>query len=142
MGDFACQGVRLVHQNHRVEKFYNDWFTRVKGKEISERLCNLLLREANVPIRMKTAKVNKAKRLQMQQSLASPDMQAVIKTDDFQKGEIPWQYHFLDPLTVEIVGGPIANLSGNRQYAVILPRSLAQHIRQLQNSQDLSLIHI
>ena len=136
MGDFACQGVRLVHQNHRVEKFYNDWFTRVKGKEVSERLCNLLLREANVPIRMKTAKVNKAKRLQMQQSLASPDMQAILKTDDFQKGEIPWQYHFLDPLTIEVVGGPIANLSGNRQYALILPRRLAQHIRQLQNSQE------
>jgi hypothetical protein len=137
MGDFACQGVRLVHQNHRVEKFYNDWFARVKGKEVSERLCNLLLREANVPIRMKTAKVNKAKRLQMQQSLASPDMNAVLKTDDFQKGEIPWQYNFLDPLTVEVVGGPVATLSGKkRQYAIILPRRLAQHIRQLQNSQD------
>ena len=89
MGDFACQGVRLVHQNHRVEKFYNDWFVRVKGKEVSERLCNLLLREANVPIRMKTAKVNKAKRLQMQKSLASPDMPASLKTDDFQKRRNP-----------------------------------------------------
>ena len=136
MGDFACQGVRLVHQNHRVEKFYNDWFVRVKGKEVSERLCNLLLREANVPIRMKTAKVNKAKRLQMQQSLASPDMPAILKTDDFQKGEIPWQYHFLDPLTIEVVGGPISTLTGNKQYAISLPRRLAQHIRQLQNSQD------
>ena len=136
MGDFACQGVRLVHQNHRVEKFYNDWFTRVKGKEVSERLCNLLLREANVPIRMKTAKINKAKRLQMQQSVASPDMKAVLKTDDFQKGEIPWQYTFLDPLTVEVVGGPVATLTGNRQYAIALPRRLAQNIRQLQNSQD------
>ena len=136
MGDFACQGVRLVHQNHRVEKFYNDWFVRVKGKEVSERLCNLLLREANVPIRMKTAKVNKAKRLQMQQSLASPDMPAILKTDDFQKGEIPWQYHFLDPLAIEIVGGPISTLTGNKQYAIALPRRLAQQIRQLQNSQD------
>ena len=38
MGDFACQGVRLVHPNKRVEKFYNEWFSRVKGKETSERL--------------------------------------------------------------------------------------------------------
>ena len=28
MGDFACQGIRLVHQNPRIEKFYNDWFSR------------------------------------------------------------------------------------------------------------------
>ena len=69
MGDFACQGVRLVHQNKRVEKFYNDWFTRVRGKETSERLCNLLFREANVPIRMRTAKINKQKRLEMQRSV-------------------------------------------------------------------------
>ena len=136
MGDFACQGVRLVHQNHRVEKFYNDWFLRVKGKEVSERLCNLLLREANVPIRMKTAKINKSKRLQMQKSVASPDMKAIIKTDDFQKGEIPWEYKFLDPLTLEIVGGAVSTLTGDRKYAISLPRSLAQNIRQLQNSQD------
>ena len=30
MGDFACQGIRLVHQNKRIEKFYNEWFTRVR----------------------------------------------------------------------------------------------------------------
>ena len=70
MGDFACQGVRLVHQNKRVEKFYNDWFNRVRGKEVSERLCNLLFREANVPIRMSTAKINRQKRLEMQKSVA------------------------------------------------------------------------
>ena len=50
MGDFACQGIRLVHQNPRIEKFYNDWFNRAKGKFVSERICNLLFREANVPI--------------------------------------------------------------------------------------------
>ena len=71
MGDFACQGIRLVHQNKRIEKFYNEWFARIKGKETSERLCNLLFREANVPIRMRTAKINKQKRLEMQRSCLS-----------------------------------------------------------------------
>ena len=136
MGDFACQGVRLVHQNKRVEKFYNEWFSRVQGKETSERLCNLLFREANVPIRMRTAKVNKQKRLEMQRSVASPDMNADIKISDFSKGELPWQYSFLDPLTVELVGGPIAVLADERKYMVKLPRDLTNLIRKFRNSNN------
>jgi hypothetical protein len=136
MGDFACQGVRLVHPNKRVEKFYNEWFSRVKGKETSERLCNLLFREANVPIRMRTAKVNKQKRLEMQRSVASPDMNADIKISDFSKGELPWQYSFIDPLTIELVGGPVAVLADKRQYMVKLPRHLLNLIRKLRNSNN------
>ena len=143
MGDFACQGVRLVHQNKRVEKFYNDWFNRVKGKETSERLCNLLFREANVPIRMRTAKINKQKRLEMQRSVASPDMNADMKISNFSKGEIPWQYSFIDPLTVDVIGGPIASLTGDRKYMIKLPTNIANMIRKLRtsnNPQDKALL--
>ena len=136
MGDFACQGIRLVHQNKRVEKFYNEWFARVKGKETSERLCNLLFREANVPIRMRTAKINKQKRLEMQRSVASPDMNADIKVSNFSKGELPWQYSFIDPLTVEVVGGSLSSLTGNRRYIVKLPRHIANMIRKFRNSDN------
>ena len=136
MGDFACQGVRLVHQNKRVEKFYNDWFSRVRGKDTSERLCNLLFREANVPIRMRTAKINKQKRLEMQRSVASPDMSADLKISNFSKGEIPWQYSFIDPLTIEVIGGPLASLSGKRQYVIRLPQHIVRMIRKLRSSSD------
>ena len=136
MGDFACQGVRLVHQNKRVEKFYNDWFNRVRGKEVSERLCNLLFREANVPIRMSTAKINRQKRLEMQKSVASPDMIADLKVSDFSQNEIPWQYYFIDPLTIEAIGGPLANVIGERKYVMKLPKHIVNMIRSLRNSND------
>ena len=135
MGDFACQGVRLVHQNKRIERFYNDWFSRVNGKEVSERLCNLLFREANVPIRMRTAKLNKKKRLEMQKSVASPDMIANLHNSGFSKGEVPWQYFFIDPLTLETVGGPIAGLAdGERKYVIKLPAYMIKMIKQLRAS--------
>lgn len=137
MGDFACQGVRLVHQNPRLERFYNDWFKRVKGRFVSERLCNLLFREANVPIRMKTAKINKRKRLEMQKSFASPDMEAIVKNNNFQKGEIPWQYVFIDPLLLDVVGGAVSNLIGGEKiYAMNIPPSLKRQIRKLQSSHN------
>ena len=134
MGDFACQGIRLVHQNPRIEKFYNDWFNRVKGKFVSERICNLLFREANVPIRMKTAKLSKQKRLEMQKSVATPDMQAIINNKDFQKGELPWQYIFLDPLLIDVVGGPLSNMTGTKLYKMKLPNGIRRELKKLQNS--------
>lgn len=134
MGDFACQGIRLVHQNPRIEKFYNDWFSRVRGPFVSERICNLLFREANVPIRMKTAKLSKQKRLNMQKSIASPDMQAIINDKKFQKGEIPWQYLFLDPLLIDPVGGVVSSMIGNRFYTMKIPSYLKKEIRRLQIS--------
>jgi len=138
MGDFACQGVRLVHQNPRIEKFYNDWFSRTRGKFVSERICNLLFREANVPIRMKTAKLSKTKRLKMQKSVASPDMQATLNHNTFKKGELPWQYIFLDPLLIDPVGGSISNLVGSKLYKMQLPPSLRRSIKKLQNSPNAS----
>lgn len=118
MGDFACQGIRLAHRNKRIEKFFNDWFAKCNGKEVSERLCNLLFREANVVVRMRTAKIKEAQRVEMQKSIASPDMIAQLKKGNFKNNEIPWQFNFLDPLTVDVVGGPVASLTGERSYVV------------------------
>ena len=136
MGDFACQGVRLVHKNRRVERFYNSWFDRVNGGEVSERLCNLLFREANVPISMKTAKINRKKREEMQRSIASPDLVMSLNDTNFLKNEIPWEYTFVDPLTVEVIGGPVAGMIGEREYVMKLPKKIVNMIRKLRNSSD------
>ena len=136
MGDFACQGVRLVHKNKRIENFYNNWFDKVNGREVSERLCNLLFREANVPISMKTAKINRKKREEMQKSIASPDLVMNLNDNNFMKNEIPWEYTFVDPLTVEVVGGPVAGMIGERQYIIRLPKKIVNMIRKLRNSVD------
>ena len=134
MADFACQGIRMVHPNPRIERFYNDWFSRVKGSFVSERFCNLLFREANVVLRMKTAKVNKSKRLEMQKTIAQVDMKADIKQNLFSKGELPWQYIFLDPLNLEVVGGPLASMSGQYSYRMDIPKSLKRDLLKVKNS--------
>ena len=97
-GDFAAQGIRLVHPNKRIERFMQDWFKQVEGKRVSERLGHLLFREANVPIRWYTAKINKRKRLEMQRSIAKTDISTDIDAMDVYKNEIPWRYNFIDPI--------------------------------------------
>jgi len=136
MGDFSCQGIRIVHPNKRIERFLNGWFTQVRGKIVSERLGHLLFREANVPVRMFTAKVNKPKRLEVQKSVGATDLR--VNRDDvrFQKNEIPWKYNFLDPLLVEPVGGSLATLSKNKLLKLKVPYHLKREIQRLLDSQN------
>ncbi len=124
MGDFACQGIRLVHPNKRIENFYDNWWKQVKGQERSERFLNLLFRVANVVIRSKVARVSKSKRDNMMRSMAAADMD--IRTDDkrYLKSEIPWQYVFIDPRSVRIAGGALASFVGQKQYILQIPRRL------------------
>ena len=42
MADFASQGVRVVHPNPRVQRFYRAWFKKVCGPERTERASNYL----------------------------------------------------------------------------------------------------
>lgn len=132
MGDFACQGIRLVHPNKRIEKFYEVWWERVHGKNVSERFLNYLFRLGNDVIRMQTAKINKPRRERMMKSLAV-DID-IINQKQFQKGEIPWQYTFLDPRNIEVIGGPLANFIGDKQYALKLSQSLKRFISANRNS--------
>ena len=133
MGDFACQGIRLVHPNKSVQRFYNDWFKQVEGKRVSERIAHLLIREANVPIRFYTAKINKKKRQEMIRAFGS-DMDAVVIKRRFAKNEIPWKYVFLDPLVLEPISESFANLSGNQSFKVKLPIKLKAELARLKTS--------
>jgi hypothetical protein len=123
MGDFACQGVRLAHRNKRVENFYKDWFNRIDGQAVSERLCNLLFREANVVIKSKTAKINAKKRLEMQRAVASPDMQP----------------NFLDPMLIEIIGGPLASLTDKTRYAIKVPATYGMQLSHMTNNPNIEM---
>jgi hypothetical protein len=129
MGDFACQGIRLVHPNRRVEKFFESWWHRVQGKNVSERFLNYLFRLGNDVIRMKTATIVSSEREKMQRSIASPDME-VNNSFDFNKGEIPWQYNFLDPRSVDVVGGALGNFIGTPQYFFTVPKSLNAFVQK------------
>ena len=72
----------------------------------------------------------------MQKSIASPDLVMNLNDNNFMKNEIPWEYTFVDPLTVEVIGGPVAGMIGERQYVIKLPKKIVNMIRKLRNSAD------
>ena len=57
MGDFGSQGIRIVHPNKRIERFYQRWFEKCGGKERSERFLNNLYKSGNVVVNRQTGKL-------------------------------------------------------------------------------------
>lgn len=138
MGDFACQGVRLVHPNKRIEKFYRNWFTRVNGKERSERFLNYLYRTGNVVVRKQTARIPVNIEREIFKSVATPDMQ--VTTKKVASREIPWKYTFLHPATVIVVGGALASFAGRPIYAIKLPNKMRRIIQNPRNEAEAAIV--
>jgi hypothetical protein len=131
MGDFATQGIRIVHPNKRVERFYKAWFKKINAKDRSERFLNNIYRTGNIVINRQTAKLNnkiidKMYRATAAADIADPELEDI----ELSKKEIPWRYTFIDSVYVEVLGGSLSSFSNKKFYGVVLPA----HLRKLINS--------
>lgn len=140
MGDFAYQGIRLVHKNKRIERFYRNWFDKINGEERSERFLNNLYRVGNVVINRQTAKISIKVEDGLYKSVGSPDL--IISQDEpkVEKREIPWRYTFIDPVYVDVVGGPLSSFVGNKTYSIVIPASLRKIINSPKNDAERKIV--
>ena len=116
MGDFGCQGIQIVHQDKSVEKFYQQWFRSINGKERSERFLNNLYKTGNVIIYRSYAKVT-PKLNKYMKSLAN-DIK--VEVPNMTSNTIPWRYNFFNPLTVKMKEGQLSIFLGTPAYAINL----------------------
>lgn len=120
MGDFSSQGITIVHPNKSIERFYKAWFKQVGGIERSERFLNYLYRTGNVIVKRKTAKINAQKERELRQAVAADiDIEKV----KYPNREIPWQYDFLNPLTVDVLNYYNGMFIGDPIYVLNLSRT-------------------
>lgn len=112
MGDFGCQGVNLVHENKSVEKFYQQWFRKIDGKERSERFLNNLYRTGNVFVYKSYANINE----EIATYIKSLAQDIVVETPVIQKNQIPWRYNFFNPLTIDMKDGVVSLFLGKQNY--------------------------
>jgi len=140
MGDFACQGIRLVHPNKRIEKFYRNWFEKVSGEERSERFLNNLYRVGNVVINRQTAKISLKVENNLYKSVGSPDL--IINQDEpkVEKREIPWKYTFIDPVYVDVVGGPLSSFVQSKTYSIVIPAGLRKIINSPKSDAERKIV--
>jgi hypothetical protein len=140
MGDFASQGIRLVHRNKRIERFYRNWFAKVHGQERSERFLNNVYRVGNVVINRQTAKISKKTADHLYKASGKAD---ILLYDDeliVEKREIPWKYTFIDPYYVDVVGNSLASFVGKRVYEIALPAQLRKTINSPKNDVERNII--
>ena len=131
MADFAVQGIRLVHTNKRIERFYQKWFNKVAGKDRSERFLNNLYKTGNVVINRQTGKLSLKVTDNLYRAVASPDLEiADLDSIKVEKREIPWKYTFIDPVYVEVSAGALSSFVTNRRYDLVLPA----HLRRIINT--------
>jgi hypothetical protein len=129
MADFAVQGIKPVHKNKRIERFYRQWFKKVGGKERSERFLNNLYKTGNLVINRQTAKLSVKVADSLYRAVSSPDL--IVQDMDqlkVEKREIPWKYTFMDPYYVDVSGGSLASFVSNKTYQLTLPASLRKVI--------------
>lgn len=141
MADFAVQGIRPVHRNKRIERFFKQWFKKVNGKDRSERFLNNLYKVGNVVVNRQTAKVNVRVTDSLYKSLGSPDYYINdLDNIKIEKREIPWRYTFIDPVCVEVVAGPLASFTSEKRYELVLPVSLRKIINTPKTEAEKSVI--
>jgi hypothetical protein len=141
MGDFAAQGIRLSCTNKREERFYRNWFKKVRGQDRSERFLNNLYRVGNVVINKQTGKISIKVAETMFKTKASPDLIINSVDDDhLEKREIPWKYTFIDPRVVDIAGASLASFAGKKSYYITIPASLRKIINSPKNEAEKAIV--
>ena len=129
MGDFASQGIRLVHRDKRIERFYRRWFKKVDGKDRSERFLNNLYKSGNIVLDRRTAKINTKITDKLYKALGEADINNPdIINQTFDKKEIPWKYTFIDPVFVDVTAGPLASFVTDKTYQLLVPGTLRKII--------------
>ena len=114
MGDFGSQGIQIVHKDKSVEKFYQQWFKNINGKERSERFLNNLYKTGNVIVYRSYANITPQLRNYMK-SLAN-DIK--VEVPSAPENQIPWRYNFFNPLTVKMKDGELSLFMGRQNYTI------------------------
>ncbi len=138
MGDFASDGVRIVHKDPKAQKVAQAWASRVKLSERCERFLNLLYSLGTVGILRQTATLNRID-LKKIQDLIDPDN---VNSDASRPvNDIPIDYTFLHPNTLEIVGGDLALFGNTRpKYGVTIPKEYSQIINNPKSIEEKQIV--
>lgn len=135
MGDFGCQGIRLVHKDKKIQNFYRNWWNKVGGKERSERFLNLLYRMGTVAVKRSTTTLKESTVKKYQKVMADSDL--VIQDEPKPRvREVPIRYTFLNPMTLEVIGGNLAPFVGTFNYGLVIPEGIKKIVKKKNKSPE------
>ncbi len=130
MADFVCKGVDLAHPTKSVEKFYKEWWKKIRGQNRSERIANTLYRTANVVVTRAYANLKPKQKQELSSGELLDNDVEPQQTALRSNYRIPWSYTVQNPVALEVLGGDIDLLLGKDKlrYGVRLNQTLLAQI--------------
>lgn len=144
MSDFGSQGIKVAHENKRIQRFAQRWFTHnVNGEHVTERFLNYLYRLGTVVVQRHMSKISISEQRRM--SIAAnhvylEETEPPKETILTRKRLIPSTYSFLNPMTLEVAGGELAQFSGKQVFALKLTGSLRRKIASPTNELEKAMV--
>lgn len=130
MGDFCVQGIKIVHPDKTRQRMLRKWAKMVKFREVSERFANMLFRAGNTVVRRTMARLPSIEEDKMtaqgseklEPDTTFPEQLSTVKRN------IPIRYTFLNPTSLEIVGGELAQFTGKQLIGLKITGTLRRQI--------------
>lgn len=143
MADFAAEGLDFMHPVRSQQNFFRTWANRVNLAERAHDFMRYMLRDGNVIVRRKFAKI--VPEAVKQFTRGDEDFQEVpdrILKDKKKKADrvIPWRYVFLSPTIVDRIGGEVSKFFGDDRVGIRIPHKLAQAIQTPKTDRDKELV--
>lgn len=126
MSEFGADGIEVIHPDEGPNNFYKAWQKRVRLTDRTERFLSWFYKSGNVVIRRKFGKIPNRDMNKVQKILTNVG-------DTPGTGRIPLDYTFYDPATIELVGGSIGAISPKKIYALRVPLTFFDGIRNPRN---------
>jgi hypothetical protein len=141
MGEFTCQGIRLVHPNPRIQDLCQNWAKKINLYDRAERFCNYLYRMGNVIVMRETAIVKPTDIDNLRRGIAAEGSNDIVDRIDpppkVRAGEVPWSYTYINPLSLELLGGDeLAQFAGVAVYGLVIPQSVYNKIRNPKSPEE------
>lgn len=152
MTDFAAEGLELQHSTKTQERFFRKWAKQVDLQGRAHDFMKLLMRDANVIIRRKTALISKPLAKDMtkgnipginniyEKNVKDPPEKVKIPKRQTSIRQIPWRYTFLSPVVVVKIGGEVGRFFGDDSLGMKIPTSLSRSIKTPKTDAEKSFI--
>jgi hypothetical protein len=139
MSDFACQGIRIVHPNAKIQDFFNVWWDLVKGNDRSERFLNTLYRRANVIVSRQMGALREGDFDKLEKLVGAPKDFIDIKSKmpKIVKNEIPLAYSFPDACLFNVKSPEISAFLGRSEVLVMkVPEKLRKIVKNPKTDEE------
>lgn len=157
MADFSSEGLQLKHPVKSQQRFFNRWAAQVDLRGRAHDFMKLILRDANVIVRRKMAKISLPLSKKMRRVGGGTSFKRGLTINEDTKPEpvdvvtvdkksseirtIPWQYTFLNPVLIHKIGGEVGRFFGSNDIAMKIPASLADSISNPQTDAEKKFVN-